>query len=204
MARGEKLVAVAVAAALLASSGTAGAAPLQSLGQGEGAVDIVAWPGYIERGETDKAYDWVTGFEQRTGCKVSVKTAGTSDEMVALMNEGGFDLVTASGDASLRLIAGKTVQGGEHRAGPLVGHGGSQAPERALAHGRRQALRRALPVGQQRADVRQGGLQGRGAEVLERRVRGAAAPGRQAEQGQNPGDGLSLSLLSRYGLGPGA
>jgi putative spermidine/putrescine transport system substrate-binding protein len=70
----------------------------------------VAWPGYIERGETDKAYDWVTGFEQRTGCKVSVKTAGTSDEMVALMNEGGFDLVTASGDASLRLIAGKTVQ----------------------------------------------------------------------------------------------
>jgi putative spermidine/putrescine transport system substrate-binding protein len=80
------------------------------LGKGEGAVDIVAWPGYIERGETDKAYDWVTGFEKQTGCKVNVKTAGTSDEMVALMNEGGFDLVTASGDASLRLIAGKRVQ----------------------------------------------------------------------------------------------
>jgi putative spermidine/putrescine transport system substrate-binding protein len=30
--------------------------------------------------------------------------------MVALMNEGGFDLVTASGDASLRLISGKRVQ----------------------------------------------------------------------------------------------
>jgi putative spermidine/putrescine transport system substrate-binding protein len=26
------------------------------------------------------------------------------------MNEGGFDLVTASGDASLRLVAGKRVQ----------------------------------------------------------------------------------------------
>jgi putative spermidine/putrescine transport system substrate-binding protein len=39
-----------------------------------------------------------------------VKTTGTSDEMVALMNEGGFDLVTASGDASLRLISGKRVQ----------------------------------------------------------------------------------------------
>ena len=103
------MAAVAVAA-VFASSGTAGAAPIEALGPGEGAVDIVAWPGYIERGETDKAYDWVTGFEQRTGCKVSVKTAGTSDEMVALMNEGGFDLVTASGDASLRLIAGKTVQ----------------------------------------------------------------------------------------------
>jgi len=85
------------------------AAELSSLGPGEGQVDIVAWPGYIERGETDKAYDWVTSFEKKTGCKVNVKTAGTSDEMVALMNEGGFDLVTASGDASLRLIAGKKV-----------------------------------------------------------------------------------------------
>ncbi|MCK0196494.1 ABC transporter substrate-binding protein [Ancylobacter sp. 6x-1] len=85
------------------------AAEKTSIGKGEGQVDIVAWPGYIERGETDKAYDWVTAFEKQTGCKVNVKTAGTSDEMVALMNEGGFDLVTASGDASLRLIAGKKV-----------------------------------------------------------------------------------------------
>ncbi len=83
---------------------------LQALGAGEGEVSIVAWAGYIERGETDAAYDWVTKFEADTGCKVSVKTAATSDEMVALMNEGGFDLVTASGDASLRLIAGKRVQ----------------------------------------------------------------------------------------------
>jgi putative spermidine/putrescine transport system substrate-binding protein len=83
---------------------------LKSVGDGEGEVDIVAWPGYIERGESDKAYDWVTGFEKETGCKVNVKTAATSDEMVTLMNQGGFDLVTASGDASLRLIAGKKVQ----------------------------------------------------------------------------------------------
>ena len=76
-------------------------APLQKIGKGEGQVDIVAWAGYIERGATDKAFDWVTEFEKKTSCKVNVKTAGTSDEMVALMNEGGFDLVTASGDASL-------------------------------------------------------------------------------------------------------
>jgi putative spermidine/putrescine transport system substrate-binding protein len=80
------------------------------VGEGEGALGIVAWAGYIERGETDKNFDWVTKYEADTGCKVTVKTAATSDEMVALMNEGGFDLVTASGDASLRLIAGKTVQ----------------------------------------------------------------------------------------------
>ncbi len=86
------------------------AAPLQKIGKGEGEVGIVAWAGYIERGQTDKKFDWVTGYEKETGCKVKVKTAATSDEMVALMNAGGFDVVTASGDASLRLIAGKQVQ----------------------------------------------------------------------------------------------
>ena len=85
-------------------------AQMTAVGDGEGQLNIVAWAGYIERGETDKAYDWVTKFEAASGCKVNVKTANTSDEMVALMNEGGFDLVTASGDASLRLIAGKRVQ----------------------------------------------------------------------------------------------
>ncbi|WP_324013159.1 ABC transporter substrate-binding protein [Aeromonas hydrophila] len=98
---------LALIPALLA--GQTQAAPT-TLGKGEGQLNIVAWAGYVERGETDKNYDWVTGFEQETGCKVNVKTAATSDEMVALMNEGGFDLVTASGDASLRLIAGGKVQ----------------------------------------------------------------------------------------------
>lgn len=85
-------------------------AEMTEVGPGEGALSIVAWAGYVERGETDAAYDWVTKFEQATQCMVTVKTANTSDEMVALMNEGGFDLVTASGDASLRLIAGDRVQ----------------------------------------------------------------------------------------------
>jgi putative spermidine/putrescine transport system substrate-binding protein len=100
----------AAAIAVVGFSASAGAEMLQSVGKGEGEVAIVAWPGYIENGSTDKNYDWVTGFEAATGCKVTVKTAGSSDEMVSLMNGGGFDLVTASGDASLRLIAGGTVQ----------------------------------------------------------------------------------------------
>lgn len=95
---------LAAAAALVATS--VGISRTQAAGE----VNIVAWAGYIERGETDKNFDWVTGFETETGCKVNVQTAGTSDEMVALMNEGNYDLVTASGDASLRLIAGKRVQ----------------------------------------------------------------------------------------------
>lgn len=84
--------------------------PRTEIGEGEGAVNIVAWAGYIERGDTDPNFDWVTDFEEETGCMVSVKVAATSDEMVALMNEGGFDLVTASGDASNRLISGGKVQ----------------------------------------------------------------------------------------------
>jgi putative spermidine/putrescine transport system substrate-binding protein len=97
--------------AIAALTGLASAAEMKKeIGAGEGQVNIVAWPGYIERGETDKKFDWVTDFEKKTSCKVNIKTAGTSDEMVALMNEGGFDLVTASGDASLRLISGKRVQ----------------------------------------------------------------------------------------------
>ncbi len=104
-----------VASVLLAACG-GGAATVpastmqQSIGAGEGEVDIIAWAGYIERGESDPTIDWVTGFESETGCKVNVKVASTSDEMVTLMNAGGFDLVTASGDASLRLVYGGTVQ----------------------------------------------------------------------------------------------
>jgi len=84
--------------------------PLQSIGQGESEVIIISWAGYIERGETDENFDWVTDFEAETGCKVSNKVANTSDEMFALMAEGGFDLVTASGDSSNRLIAARFVQ----------------------------------------------------------------------------------------------
>ena len=98
------------AVAVLALSTTAYADMMTAVGAGEGQLDIVAWPGYIERGETDPGYDWVSNFEAATGCKVNIKVAGSSDEMVSLMNGGGFDLVTASGDATQRLIAGGTVQ----------------------------------------------------------------------------------------------
>jgi putative spermidine/putrescine transport system substrate-binding protein len=80
-----------------------------SLGAGEGAVNIVSWAGYVEDGSNDKTVDWVHPFEQQTGCKVNNKVAGTSDEMVTLMHSGDYDVVSASGDASLRLIYGGDV-----------------------------------------------------------------------------------------------
>jgi putative spermidine/putrescine transport system substrate-binding protein len=104
------MVLLLVSAFVLSACAGAGGGGSSASGELEGALSIVAWAGYIERGETSPDFDWVTQFEADTGCMVTVKTAATSDEMVALMNEGGFDLVTASGDASNRLISGGRVQ----------------------------------------------------------------------------------------------
>jgi len=91
------------------SSGVPKVDMLKELGKGEGAVNIVAWAGYVENGSTDPKVDWVSDFEKSTGCKVNVKNGATSDDMVALMKTGEYDVVSASGDASLRLIYGGDV-----------------------------------------------------------------------------------------------
>ena len=97
------------------ASGSAGATfggPVYKgpVGQGEGKLTVLAWPGYAEDGSTDKAVDWVTPFEKETGCQVDVKVFATSNEAVQLFNSGGYDVVSASGDASLRLVYGEKVQ----------------------------------------------------------------------------------------------
>ena len=116
MRRGKIAVAaVAVVAALVAaacgddSGGGSSAAPLDKVGAGEGALNIIAWAGYAEDGSTDPKVDWVHPFEDQTGCKVNVKIGNTSDEMVQLMSTGEYDGVSASGDATLRLIAAGQV-----------------------------------------------------------------------------------------------
>ena len=94
-------------------SGTSGLVPpthsmatLQSVGKGEGSLNVIAWQGYTEK-------QWVQPFEKQTGCTVHAKYAGTSNDMVSLMANGGggqYDLVSASGDADLRLIYGGDVK----------------------------------------------------------------------------------------------
>ena len=116
-----KMLAVGGAAALAlaacgggSDSGSGGApdVPMYEgpVGDGEGQLNILAWPGYAEDGSTDPAADWITPFEEETGCQVNVKVFGTSDEAVKLMQGGGWDVVSASGDATLRLIYGSNVQ----------------------------------------------------------------------------------------------
>jgi putative spermidine/putrescine transport system substrate-binding protein len=84
--------------------------PLDEVGEPEGELNVLAWPGYAEDGSTDPQVDWVTPFEEETGCDVNVKLFGTSDEAVSLMKTGEYDVVSASGDASLRLIAAGDVE----------------------------------------------------------------------------------------------
>src|SRR6478672_10676226 len=91
------LTVLAVAAAFPAAGATR---------QSGGTLKMVAWEGYLEPG-------WVKPFEKQSGCTIQAKYAGSSDEMVTLMRSGGgsqYDMVSASGDASLRLIYGKDVQ----------------------------------------------------------------------------------------------
>ncbi len=78
--------------------------PLSAIGNGEGQLNLIAWAGYAEDGSNDPTVDWVHPFEQQTGCKVNTKVGNTSDEMVQLMRTGQYDGVSASGDATLRLI----------------------------------------------------------------------------------------------------
>ena len=84
---------------------TQNVAPQTSVGKGEGQLNLIAWEGYAQP-------QWVKPFTQATGCTVSVKYAGSSSEMVSLMANGGgqYDLVSASGDADLRLIYGGDVK----------------------------------------------------------------------------------------------
>ncbi len=85
---------------------TAGVKPPTSIGAGEGQLNLIAWEGYTQP-------QWVKPFEKQTGCQVHAKYAGSSGEMVSLMANGGggqYDMVSASGDADLRLIYGGDVK----------------------------------------------------------------------------------------------
>ena len=79
---------------------TANMKPQTSIGPGEGKLNVIAWEGYTQP-------LWVKPFEKATGCQVNAKYAGSSDQMVALMKNGGggqYDMVSSSGDADLRIL----------------------------------------------------------------------------------------------------
>ncbi|HUR16735.1 MAG TPA: extracellular solute-binding protein [Candidatus Limnocylindrales bacterium] len=76
------------------------------IGPGEGELNLVIWTGYAERGASDPVYDWVTPFEEETGCMVNTTDMADSNNGVSLMQSGSYDGISASGDATTRLIQG--------------------------------------------------------------------------------------------------
>ncbi|MFM6980503.1 MAG: ABC transporter substrate-binding protein [Micrococcales bacterium] len=98
----------------LSACGTAGGTNTSDLptklGDSEATLSLLGWPGYAEDGTNDPAIDWVTPFEEATGCQVTFKPYGTSDEAISLFKSGDYDVIAASGDATLRLIAAGDVQ----------------------------------------------------------------------------------------------
>jgi putative spermidine/putrescine transport system substrate-binding protein len=98
-----------VMAACSSAGGSAAPSPQASLGDGEGELNLVIWAGYAERGDVDPAYDWVTPFEEETGCKVNAKEMTDSNNGVSLMQSGEYDGGSFSGDATNRLMAGGIV-----------------------------------------------------------------------------------------------
>lgn len=93
-------------AAAPTAAATAGPVVIDSIGAGEGELNLIVWPGYAESGKNVTEYNWVTPFETKTGCKIkTIKEAGSSDEMVTQIRAGGlYDGVSASGDATVRMI----------------------------------------------------------------------------------------------------
>ena len=113
MRRWKSIAAIAALAVVAGACGgsTASADPtdkpagwLDAIGEGEGALNLIIWEGYAERGAVDPAYDWVTPFETATGCKVNTTSMTDSANGVQLLQSGEYDGGSFSGDASVRLM----------------------------------------------------------------------------------------------------
>jgi len=90
-------------------SGTPGPSAQAELGDAEAELNLIIWAGYAERGEIDPNFDWVTPFEEDTGCKVNATPMTDSNNGVSLMQSGEYDGGSFSGDATNRLMAGGIV-----------------------------------------------------------------------------------------------
>ena len=129
-------------------------APQKTVGKGEGQLNLIAWEGYAQP-------EWVKPFEQQTGCQVHTTYAGSSSEMVSLMANGGggqYDLVSASGDADLRLIYGGDVKPVNIKLIPAWKQFRSFLQKPGVQHDQRRALRGLAAVRAERPAVLDQGL----------------------------------------------
>ena len=173
--------------ALLATLAVAAAFPAAgATKQTGGTLNMIAWEGYLQP-------QWVKPFTKATGCTIHAKYGGSSDEMVTLMRSGGgnqYDMVSASGDASLRLIYGKDVQTGRPVEDPRLQELRPGVQVAAEQHRRRQALRHLAAVGTEHAPLQHEVGQARSDVMgvdLQREVQGQGHRPRQPDSDRRRG-----------------
>jgi putative spermidine/putrescine transport system substrate-binding protein len=81
------------------------------IGDPEGALSLLAFAGYVEDGSRDPEFDWVTPFQEATGCSVDVRYVDSGEEILQLLGreDSPYDGATVPGDAAGQLIDGRTV-----------------------------------------------------------------------------------------------
>ena len=163
---------------------------IQANARNEGQVNLVIWAGYADK-------SWADQFTQETGCKVQTKDGASSDDMVDLVSTGEWDGVSASGDATLRLIAKGDVapvnfdlipnyadvfeglKGQSYNTVDGVGYGGPARPRR-----QRDGLPKRRPSGghgQLGADLARHRLQGQAVDLRQPDLHRGCSPVAQGD-----------------------
>src|SRR3954465_6854815 len=119
MRRSRTLAAAVLAVALtVAGGGGGGGGPhvnevraAGTIGQGEGSLSLVSWNGYAESGSNDPHVDWIAPFQKKTKCRVDIKYAANSQEMLSLMSKPNlhYDGVAATPEIAGKLVADRQV-----------------------------------------------------------------------------------------------
>lgn len=91
-----------VLAAVLVTMLAVPAASIGSAGVRARSLSIVAWHGMLDD-------EWVKPFQKQSGCKVKATYAGSSNQLVAYMRQGSYDLGSVSADVARLLVGAKAV-----------------------------------------------------------------------------------------------
>ena len=144
---------------------SASAAPVASIGPGEGELDLVVWPGYAEDGSNVKEYDWVNPFiAANPDCGEGQRQARRHVRRHVHAHEPGPRPVRRRVRLRRRLEpAHRPGRGRPDRPGahPELQRPQPVPPEPAEQHGQRLPLRRVARLGRQHPDVPDGQVQHR-------------------------------------------
>ena len=76
----------------------------------EGSLGLLLPAVYLGKTTQRPRAEWFDRFERDTGCRLSIATADSDEELAARLQRGGIDVVVADGIGSVRLIQGGEVQ----------------------------------------------------------------------------------------------